>query len=194
VAAELARDHLVEEAAHEVAGKYAEAISGLGGAIITAGKFTIDCAIKSVEEAEPLNDALRRENAVTACVCLCLPALPDDFPRSIFGQLESGKPAPKGEAMFTSIIAGPDGANVRAGIVGNCQDGQRYALAKGIATSVDLATALKQNPEFAQRYKHDLAFKIGTDSVVWASAHDAIAEVRSHLAPAPQAHTLEVRG
>ncbi len=66
-------------------------------------------------------------------------ALPQGYSLSVFRQLESGGPAPKGESVFTRIVGAPDGAQVRAGILAKCQEGQHDAIAKGLLTAASLA-------------------------------------------------------
>ncbi len=194
VLADFILDIPAEMATERLIHGYEEVAGRLGSPMIMAGKFTIDCALKTMEEGQGLNDALRRETALTACIYLCVSALPEGFAQSVFRQLESGGPAPKGEPLFTKIIAAPGGAAVRAGIVANCRDGQDCALAKGVLTPATLAAALQHNPEFAERYKHDLAFKLGADCVVWANANGRLAEIQKQLPPRPEAAALEVRG
>jgi hypothetical protein len=76
----------------------------------------------------------------------------------------------------------------------NCQDGQRYAFDNRIATSRDVESAVRQNPAFAERYEHDVAFRMGVDSAVWAVAHGQSKELLESLPPAISSKHAEVRG
>jgi hypothetical protein len=199
--AEQEREHSLREfVVHEVVshGLAKFALHSLGyvaEAIVSAGVATIECAFKTVEEGEVLNAAVKREYAVGACLALCVDALPAGYRASVAqGFVARGVASPGAAQVYAALQAQPNADGIRAGIQGNCRDGQQYALAKGIGTSADLATALQQNPEFAGRYEGDLAFKLGADSVIWAAAHGELDTVRSQLPLVPQARAVEVRG
>jgi hypothetical protein len=163
--------------------------------LIAAGVETIAKAIETMEQGEALNRGLQRDSAVGACIVLLGHALPAGFADELrngfatHGQLPAGA-----HAIYMSILSKADGAQVRDGFIANCRDGQQYALDRRITTRAELATALRLNPDFAARYKHDLAFKLGTDSVVWAKAHEQLPALERQLPAPPTAATMEVRG
>jgi hypothetical protein len=169
----------------------------LGGAalLIAAGYETIAKTIETIEQGDDLKRGLLRDCAVGACIVLLGRALPEGFADELRNGFATHGELPAGaHALYMSILSRPDGAQIRDGFVADCRDGQRYALDRQITTTAELAVALQQNPEFAARYQHDLAFKLGTDSVVWAKAHDQLPALDRQLPPAPMAATMEVRG
>jgi hypothetical protein len=180
---------------HGVLGTAAHTIGWVGSLMVAAGKETIEKAFKTIHEGDELKIAVKREYAVGACAMLCASALPQGFRDDLFGKfVQKGEPSPGAVSVVTTIRTRPDGPQIEEGMVANCRDGQRYALDRHITTAADLAVVLKQNPEFASRYRHDLAFKLGADSVLWASSHGQVPELERGLPAAPVVTALEVRG
>ena len=163
--------------------------------MVLAGYETIKRNLDVILEGDELKDATKREYAVGALLVLCSSALPPDFGPSL--QLNfagKGKIDDGSFRLLNAINHSPEFANIQKALVDSCRDGQHYLIDRGIGTQAELSVALKQNPDFAARYQHDLAFKLGVDSVVWAKAHGALPALSNQLAPAPSATQLEVRG
>jgi hypothetical protein len=169
---------------------------GTGTLLIEAGASTIVKNLETIGEGDELSDATNRESAVGATLALCASALPDDFGVSLHLKVvgQPGAMRDGASKLLAAIGQSPEFAKIQQGLVDNCRDGQRYLVDRHIGTPAELATALTQNPEFASRYQHDLAFKLGVDSVVWAGAHGELPALMKQLPPAPVAHQLEVRG
>jgi hypothetical protein len=168
---------------------------GLGTNLIAAGIETIGKAFETVHEGEQLNDATKREYAVGAVLTICASALPEDFGPSLHLKVVGKGTMQDGAShLLQAIDKSPEAAQIRDGIIANCRDGQRYLIDRHIGSQAELSATLKQNPDFAARYEHDLAFKLGADSVVWAAGHDALPALANQLPAAPAAAQLEVRG
>ncbi len=180
---------------HQFFGNVAHAVGAVSSLIIGAGMETIACALETIHEGEQLNDAVVREYGAAACAMLCRSALPQGFVADFFRQfVKKGEASPGAVAVYNTIIARPDADQIRAGMVANCVDGQRHALDRHITTRHDLETSLKLNPDFANRYRHDLAFKLGTDSVIWAEAHGQLPALDGQVPAATSGSMIEVRG
>jgi hypothetical protein len=166
-----------------------------GPAIVMAGYETISKNVETINEGDELKEGIKREYGVGACVMLCQTALPPGFQADVYDQFfKKGEASPGAVAVYQTIMSQPGAEATRDGFVANCKDGQRYALDRHILTQDDLKTALLQNPELRNRYRTDLAFKLGVDSVIWANSHGGVAPIEASLAPAPQPVTTEVRG
>jgi hypothetical protein len=160
-----------------------------------AGVETIEKNVEVMLQGDELNDALKRECAVGAVLVLCESALPDDFGPSLHLSFAGkGKMNDGSARLLDALHHSPEFAGIQRGLIANCRDGQYYLMDRGIGTAAELSVVLKQNPEFAARYRNDLAFKLGVDSVVWAKSHGALPALANQLAPAPQVQKLEVRG
>jgi hypothetical protein len=186
---------LEEVGKHRVAHPVLHALDAVAQAIVGAGEATIKCAFKTMGEGDDLNAAVKREYAIGAALALCVDELPPGFRASVArGFVQPGVASPGAVQVYATLQSQPGADDIRAGIQANCRDGQQYALAKGIATAADLATALRQNPELAHRYQGDLAFKLGTDSVIWATANGGLPALQGQLPPAAQPRAIEVHG
>jgi hypothetical protein len=162
---------------------------------VFAGTETIVKNLEVMLQGDELNDATKREYAVGALLVLCSSTLPEDFGPSLHLNFAGKGKIDDGSArLLNAINHSPEFANIQNGLVDNCRDGQRYLIDRGIGTEAELSVARKQNPEFAARYEHDLAFKLGVDSVVWAKAHDALPALSNQLPPTPATAQIEVRG
>ncbi len=180
---------------HKLLGTAAHALGWIGSGIIAAGKETILRAIETMHEGDELKEAVKREYAAAACAMLCADALPLGFTTQLYGEfVKPGAASPGAVAVYKTILSRPDAADIQQGFVDNCRDAQRYALDRHIGTAADRTIALQQNPYLAKRYQHDLAFKLGIDSVVWASEHGQLPAIEQQLPAAPAATALEVRG
>ncbi len=167
---------------------------GIGTLFIAAGLATIDKTFETMHEGQELNEAGLRECAVGAVLTLCASTLPEDFGPSFHLNVGKGAMRDGSSRLLVAIGKSPESAQIREGLIANCRDGQHYLIDRHIGTNDELATALRQNPEFASRYQHDLAFKLGVDSVMWAGAHGELPALKNQLPPAPAANQLEVRG
>ena len=176
--------------------KTCTALGLVGTAVVMTGVETVVKNLETIHEGDVLKDAVKREYAVGAALVLCASALPENFGPSL--QLEVvGKGAMRDDGalrLLRAIEKSPEFAPIQEGLISNCRDGQRYLIDRHIGTQAELSIALNHNPEFAARYRHDLAFKLGVDSVVWASAHDALPGLENQLPAAPKANQVEVRG
>jgi hypothetical protein len=163
---------------------------GMGGTlpILNAGYATIADNLQNLTDGDKLRDAVSREPAVAACITMCGDVLPEGFRGELGAQFVTTEAARS--AVYVDLGRRPDFETIKNGIADNCRDGQRTALDKGVRTQGDLDAALKAGGAFADRYRHDLAFKMGVDSVVWAAAHGQTIDVR----PAPAATVVAVRG
>ena len=182
--------------AHHRARSQALALVEIGAPVhmVLAGALTIAAARHTIKEGEELNDAVKREYALGAALMLCADVLPEGYRAEICGEFfKKGTVSPGGVAVYETIRNQPGGAEIQKGFIGNCQDGQRYALEHRIADSGELHSTLRQNPAFADRYEHDITFRMGVDSVLWAAAHGATDAIEQKLPELPQAR-LEVRG
>jgi hypothetical protein len=163
--------------------------------LIEAGYATIEKAFETMEQGEVLQRGLQRDCAVGACMVLLGRTLPEGFATELRNGFATRGELPAGaHAIYMSILSKPEGAQIRDAFVANCRDGQRYALDRHITTPAELAVALRQNPDFAARYQHDLAFKLGVDSVVWAQAHGQLPALEQQVPTAPVVTKMEMRG
>jgi hypothetical protein len=189
------KEVLQHAALHHYFEKAAEALGWFPGLFVAAGKETIAKAFETIREGDDLNLGLRRDCAVGACLVLCGSALPAGFGEDLQSHFALPGELPAGaHRVYETILARPDGWDIRQGMVANCRDGQRYALDRHITTPAELAVALDQNREFADRYHHDLAFKLGADSVIWSQAKGQLPALEHQLPAAPVPATMEVRG
>jgi hypothetical protein len=186
IAKEQAIEYLLEMGLH-----LGEEVIGMGAAAIE----TYLCNAKNIADGDDLNAAVKREYGVGACVELCGSVLPEGFVAAVKAQfVKPGAVSPGAKAVEAKLFLAPDFANVQAALMANCREGQAYAFAHGITSADQLSAAIDQNPGFARRYQNDIAFKLGTDSVVWAGTHDQSAVIAS-LLPAPvEPSSLELRG
>jgi hypothetical protein len=163
--------------------------------LLMAGYETIAKAFETMEQGEILQRGLQRDCAVGACIVLLGRTLPEGFAAELRNGFATRGELPAGaHAIYMSILSKPEGAQLRDAFIANCRDGQRYALDHHITTPAELAVALRQNPEFAARYQHDLAFKMGVDSVVWAQAHGQLPALEQQVPVAPVVTKMEMRG
>ena len=167
---------------------------GVGATFIAAGIETITKNVEVMLQGDDLSDAAQRDVAVGAVLTICASTLPENFGPSLHLVVGKGAMRDGASRLLRAIDKSPEAAQIRDGLIANCRDGQRYLIDRHIGTQAELSVALKQNPEFASRYEHDLAFKLGVDSVVWASSHDALPALEKQLPPPPAATQLEVRG
>ena len=189
-----AKEQLKEHIIEYVAKHLLDWEIGVTGHLVAAGPKTIAAALDTIEEGDQLNDAVKREYALGAALMLCADVLPEGYRAEICGEFfKKGSVSPGGIAVYETIRNQPGGAEIQKGFTGNCQDGQRYALEHRIADSGELHSTLRQNPAFADRYEHDITFRMGVDSVLWAAAHGAKSAIEQKLPELPQAR-LEVRG
>src|SRR5690242_19222414 len=183
-----------EVLAHLALRKIAHALGG-ASLLISAGVETIAKSYETIAQEKEVHEGLQRDAAVGACVILLTHTLPEGFADELRGGFATRGDQPGGAIRIVdSIMAKPDRWAIKEGLVANCKDGQEYALVRHITTPAELAVALQQNPEFAARYKHDLAFKLGADSLVWAKTHGQLPALVGQIAACPVATTLEVRG
>jgi hypothetical protein len=161
---------------------------GAGLPIVNAAYATLADNLKNLTDGDALRDAVSREPAVAACITLCSDALPEGFRGELGAQLVTTQAARS--AVYVDLARRPDFDAIKSGIVENCRDGQRAALDNGVRTQGDLGAAVAAGGAFAERYRHDLAFKLGVDSVVWAAGHGQTIDVGA----APTANVVAVRG
>jgi hypothetical protein len=150
---------------------------------------------KNIAEGDALNAAIKREYGVGACVEFCSGVLPEGFVAAVKAQfVKPGFVSPGAKALEAKLFESPDFPAFQAALIAHCQDGQQYAFDHAIKSPGQLKAALEQNPAFAERYRNDIAFKLGADSVVWACLNDRAAEIASQLPPAAEPSAIALRG
>jgi hypothetical protein len=156
---------------------------------------TFLCATKNILEGDALNAAVKREYGVGACLEFCSAALPEGFVAAVKAQfVNPGSVSPGAKAVEAKLFASPDFPAVQAALISHCRDGQQYAFVHTITSPQNLVDAIAYDPVFAERYQHDIAFKLGADSVVWAFLHDKAAVIASQLPPTAQPSNVQLRG
>jgi hypothetical protein len=205
-------DHLPEFFAEEAATRIGEHTPGwkaiersvehivaldLAHHFLYAGYATVKYTLKTIADGDELNEAVKRDAAVAVCMTICAPALPEGYRDDLAkGLLDRGTDEnarmPAATTLLTTIDGLPNAADVRAGMLANCRDGQSYALDKHFQSAGDVEVAERQNPAFADRYQHDLAFRMGVDSAVWAAAHGKTDDLQKSL-PRPVPSAVELR-
>jgi hypothetical protein len=173
--------------------------------VVHAGEGTIGmCAAaietflynaKNIADGDDLNAAVKREYGVGACLEFCSGVLPEGFVAAVKDQfVKPGSVSPGAKAVEATLFEAPDFAAFQATLIANCRDGQQYAFSHGVTSAEDLRTALEHNPAFAERYRNDIAFKLGADAVVWAFIHDQSAAIASTLPATAAPTSVELRG
>jgi hypothetical protein len=164
---------------------------GMGAAAIE----TFICAAKTIAEGDQLNAAIKREYGVGACLEFCSSALPEGFVAAVEAQfVKPGSVSPGAKAVEAKLFEAPDFPALQTAMIANCRDGQQYAFSHDLKSAEALGFATKHDPAFAERYQHDIAFKLGADSVVWAFLHDQAALMAHELPPTAEPSTVELRG
>jgi len=187
--ADVARAHAIEHML-DMGLRLGEGVVGMTAAAIE----TFLNGTKNIAEGDELNAAVKREYGVGACVDFCSGVLPEGFVAAVKAQFfKPGSVSPGAKAVEARLFEAPDFPAVQAALIANCRDGQQYAFAHAINSADQLAAALGQNSAFAQRYQNDIAFKLGTDSVVWAFAHEQATVIASQLPAAAEPATVELR-
>jgi len=189
---EYARERLLDHVIRQALDVGSDVLGGVAAAV-----ETLRCAVRNIDEGDQLNAAVKREYGVGACLELCKSILPPGFVEHVMRQFvdsSSDCVSPGALEVENILLKSPDAEAVKAGIIANCQDGQRYALEHGIGSRRELETALRENPAFSDRYNHDIAFRLGTDSVVWVASHIPLDSIPGLPTAIVSSAPIELRG